>query len=70
MGLLRSEPHFRKLTLYCVRGLSLAIFVGRQGEDAIDESLATALQRNMSFADDRKRQHTPSTANRYSLYVS
>ena len=31
---------------------------------SIDAMLATALQRNMSFKEDRKRQHTPSTANR------
>ncbi|KAL3140622.1 hypothetical protein ABBQ32_005191 [Trebouxia sp. C0010 RCD-2024] len=31
---------------------------------SVDTLLASALQRNMSFTEDRKRQHTPGTANR------
>ncbi|DBA87710.1 TPA: hypothetical protein ACH3X1_004713 [Trebouxia sp. C0004] len=37
---------------------------GRDSDSSIDTLLATALQRNMSFTEDRKRQHTPGTANR------
>ena len=32
---------------------------------SVETMLASALQRNMSFTEDRKRQHTPGTANRY-----
>ncbi|DBA71288.1 TPA: hypothetical protein ACH3X2_011104 [Trebouxia sp. C0005] len=37
---------------------------GRDSDSSIDTLLASALQRNMSFTEDRKRQHTPGTANR------
>ena len=39
-------------------------FYAEDGNTSIDAMLATARQRNMSFKEDRKRQHTPSTANR------
>ncbi len=41
------------------------VFTGQDSDSLIDTLLASALQRNMSFTEDRKRQHTPSTANRW-----
>lgn len=38
-------------------------------DTSVDALLATALQQNMSFTEDRKRQHTPGTANRYVTFV-